>query len=252
MTGVLVIALGKSTRVVEVLLKAGKEYVCLMHMHQPVEESIVRKTFAEYIGKIEQMPPKKSAVKRQWRTREIYYLDILEIQGQDVLFRAGCQAGTYIRTLCVDLGRKVKARAHMQELVRTKVSVFTDQEWVSLHDLKDAWEDHKEGKQDTLRKILLPIERAVEHIPKIWLQDNAVDSICHGAFLSVPGIVKVESDIEVDQTVALFTLKGELVGIGTSKMNAQNMWKQEKGIAVGETKVFMDRGVYPRYKKEEK
>src|SRR3989344_8835610 len=103
-TGVLVIALGKATRVVEVLLNGGKEYICLMHLHSPVEESLIRKTFKEYMGKIEQMPPKRSAVKRQLRTRELYYLEILEMNGQDVLFKVGCEAGTYIRTLCVDLG----------------------------------------------------------------------------------------------------------------------------------------------------
>lgn len=250
-TGVLVIALGKATRVVEVLLTGGKEYICLMHLHTPVEEDLIRKTFKEYMGKIEQMPPKRSAVKRQLRTRELYYLDIVEIEGQDVLFRVGCEAGTYIRTLCVDLGKKLNSRGHMQELVRSRVCTFSDQEWISLHDLKDAWEDHKEGKEEQIKTILLPFERAVAHIPKIWLSDFAVDSIAHGAFLSVPGIIKLDSDIELGDRVALFSLKGELIGIGQAKMNSQNMWKQQKGVAVGETKVFIEPGVYPRYKKNE-
>ena len=250
-TGVLVITLGKATRVVEVLLHGGKEYICLMHLHAPVEESLIRTTIKDYMGKIEQMPPKRSAVKRQLRTREIYYLEILEIEGKDVLFRVGCEAGTYIRTLCVDLGKKMNSRGHMQELVRSKVCTFTDKEWVTLHDLKDAWEEYKEGNDTTIRKIIHPFERAVAHIPKIYVSDFAVDSIAHGAFLSVPGIVKVESDIDIGDTVALMSLKGELVGISTAKMNAQNIWKQQKGVAVGETKVFIDLGVYPRYKKNE-
>ena len=250
-TGVLVIALGKATRVVEVLLTGGKEYICLMHLHTPVDEDLIKKTFKDYMGKIEQMPPKKSAVKRQLRTREIYYLDILEMNGQDVLFKVGCEAGTYIRTLCVDLGKKLNSRGHMQELVRSRVCTFTDQEWISLHDLKDASEDYKEGNETSLKKILLPFERAVAHIPKIWISDFAVDSIAHGAFLSVPGIIKLHSDIEVGDRVALLSLKGELIGIGQAKMNSQNMFKQEKGIAVGEIKVFIEPGVYPKYKKNE-
>ncbi len=252
MTGVLVIALAKATRVVEVLLHGGKEYICLMHLHAPIEEDLIRKTFKDYIGKIEQMPPKKSAVKRQLRTREIYYLEILEIEGQDILFKVGCEAGTYIRTLCVQLGKRLNCKAHMQELVRSKVCYFNDTQWHSLHDLKDAYEDYKEGKEQALRKIILPFETAVTHLPKIWVSDFAIDSIAHGAFLSVPGIVKLESDIELGDTVALLSLKGELVAIGQAKMNAQNMWKQEKGVAVGESKVFMEPGVYPKYKKMEK
>ncbi|MDP3729087.1 MAG: RNA-guided pseudouridylation complex pseudouridine synthase subunit Cbf5 [bacterium] len=250
-TGVLVITLGKATRVVEVLLTGGKEYICLMHIHAAVEEDLIRKTFKEYLGKIEQMPPKKSAVKRQLRTREIYYLEILEIEGQDVLFLVGCEAGTYIRTLCVGLGKKLNCKAHMQELVRSKVCSFTDKQWHSLHDLKDAYEDYKEGNDHALKQIILPFETAVAHLPKIWISDFAIDSIAHGAFLSVPGIVKLESDIELGNTVALLSLKGELIGIGQTKMNSQNMWKQEKGVAMGETKVFMEPGVYPKYKKNE-
>ncbi len=249
MTGVLVIALAKATRVVEVLLTGGKEYLCLMHIHAAVEESLIRKIFQEYMGKIEQMPPKKSAVKRQLRTREIYYLEILEIEGQDVLFRVGCEAGTYIRTLCVDLGKRFNSKAHMQELVRSKVCSFTDAQWHSLHDLKDAYEDYKEGNEEPLRKIILPFETAVAHLPKIWVSDSAIDSIAHGAFLSVPGIIKLDNDIDSGDTVALLSLKGELVGIGDTKMNAQNILGQEKGLAVGETKVFMEPGVYPKYKK---
>jgi predicted RNA-binding protein (TIGR00451 family) len=100
-TGVLPIALGRATRVVEYLLKAGKEYVGIMHLHKKVDEKEIKKAFKEFTGKIKQLPPIKSSVKRQERTREIYYLKILEIDKQDVLFKVGCQAGTYIRKLCL-------------------------------------------------------------------------------------------------------------------------------------------------------
>ncbi len=250
-TGVLVVALGKCTRVVDVLLKSGKEYVCLMRIHSDIDEQTIRKHVAQYIGKIEQLPPKKSAVKRQWRTREIYYLEILEINGRDVLFRVGCQAGTYIRKLCTDLGFSMGTKAHMQELVRTKVGHFTDENWVSLHDLKDAYEEWKEGDDTPLRKCIEPIENAVAFIPKVWVIDTAVDSLCHGAFLSTPGIVKLESGIEVGDTVALLTLKNELLGLGVAKMNAQNMLRQQKGYAVADMRIFLDRGTYPKFVKKE-
>src|SRR3989338_11125569 len=99
-TGVLPIALGKSTRIVEVLLKAGKEYVALMYLHKHIREETIRKVIQnDFIGKINQIPPIRSAVKRQLRQREVYYLEIIEINGQDILFKIGCQAGTYIRKL---------------------------------------------------------------------------------------------------------------------------------------------------------
>ena len=99
-TGVLPVALGKSTKVIQTLLTAGKEYVCIMHIHKPVPEYELFRALDKFTGKINQLPPIKSSVKRQWRERTIYYIDVLEIQGQDVLFTVGCQAGTYIRKLC--------------------------------------------------------------------------------------------------------------------------------------------------------
>ena len=61
----------------------------------------------EFTGKIFQTPPLHSAVKRELRVRKIYYVNILEIEGPDVLFKIGCEAGTYIRKYCHDIGRCV-------------------------------------------------------------------------------------------------------------------------------------------------
>lgn len=100
-TGVQPIALGRATRITQFLLTAPKEYVGIMHLHQEVEEKTLRETIQKFIGKIKQLPPVKSAVKRVEREREIYEFEILEIKGQDILFRVRCQAGTYIRKLCL-------------------------------------------------------------------------------------------------------------------------------------------------------
>ncbi|KHO54547.1 MAG: H/ACA ribonucleoprotein complex subunit 4, partial [archaeon GW2011_AR18] len=89
----------------DALLKAGKEYICLMHIHSPVSESEIRESANKLIGKITQLPPLKSAVKREFREREVYYMEILEIRKQDVLFIIGCQAGTYVRRYCDDFGK---------------------------------------------------------------------------------------------------------------------------------------------------
>ncbi|MDP2908629.1 MAG: RNA-guided pseudouridylation complex pseudouridine synthase subunit Cbf5 [Nanoarchaeota archaeon] len=250
-TGVLPLALGKATRIVQVLLKSGKEYVCLMHLHKEVPQSKIYKTAEEFIGKIRQTPPLKSAVKREERTREIYYLNIYEIEGKDALFKIGCEAGTYIRKICHDWGKKLGIGAHMSQLVRTKAGPFTDKDWITLHDLKDAYEFYKEGNETPLKKIILPMERGVAHLPKVWILDTAADTLCHGADLSTPGISKLHSSIEKNDTVAVMTLKGELVCFGTAKMASEEMAGQEKGLAVTTEKVFMEPGTYPKFVKKQ-
>ena len=118
-TGILPVALENATRIVQALLKAGKEYIGIMHIHKEIDEKEIRKVCNEFIGKIKQKPPLKSAVKRVERYREVYYLEILEIDGKDVLFRIGCEAGMYIRKLVYQIGQKLGTGAHMAELRRT-------------------------------------------------------------------------------------------------------------------------------------
>lgn len=249
-TGLLPVALGKATKIAQALLTSGKEYVCVMHMHKDVPEADIRKVCAEFVGRIRQLPPLKSAVKREWRYRNVYYLEILEIDGKDVLFRAGTQAGTYIRKLCSDIGERLGG-AHMQELRRTKAGPFNEQtNMVSLQDLADAyWFWKNEGNEKFIRYCIQPMENAVKHLPKVWILDSTVDPLCHGVNLNVPGIAKVESDIQVDEIVAVMTLKDELVALGIAKMLSKSMTKEEKGFAVKINSVMMDPNTYPRMQK---
>ena len=99
-TGLLPALLGRATKAVPALRLSGKEYVCLLKLHKEMPQKLVRKVCEEFTGPIYQMPPIKSAVKRVIRIRTIYYLEVLEIEGSFVLFRVGCEAGTYIRKLC--------------------------------------------------------------------------------------------------------------------------------------------------------
>ncbi|MBU2560797.1 MAG: RNA-guided pseudouridylation complex pseudouridine synthase subunit Cbf5 [Nanoarchaeota archaeon] len=251
-TGVLPTAVGKATRIVQALLVAGKEYVCLMHLHKEVPEAQIMNVMKEFTGKITQLPPLKSAVKRQWRERRVYYIEVLDIVGQDVLFVIGCQAGTYIRKICHDIGRALGTGAHMAELRRTKAGPFTEDTLMTLHDLTDAyWYYKNENNEKLIRHVVQPVENAVDHLPKLWVMDTTVDTLCHGADLAVPGITKLESGIEPDQTVAVMTLKQELVALGTAKMNTKDMMQRDKGIAVKTKKVFMEPGTYPKVQKKE-
>lgn len=237
-TGVLPMALARATRIVQTLLKAGKEYIAVMHLHKKIKEKKLKKICKQFVGKIKQKPPLKSAVKRQVRTREIYYMDILEIDKQDVLMRIGCEAGTYIRKLIHDMGKKIGG-AHMAELRRTKAGPFNETKCITLQDLSDAYYFYKkENNEKYIRKIVQPVENAVKHLPRIWVFDTTVNSLCHGADLKVPGISRVESQIEEDDIVAVMSLKDELICLGTSKMKSKEMLK-ERGVALKTEKVFM-------------
>lgn len=243
--GVLPVALGRATRIVQTLLTAGKEYVAVMHLHKNVEEEKLRETIQKYfLGKIKQMPPLKSSVKRQLRTRSVYYLDILEIDDKEVLFKVGTEAGTYIRKLIHDIGQKLGVGAHMAELRRTKAGPFGESTLFTLHELTDAYYFWKEEQNEKfLRKAIQPVENGANHLPKIWVFDTTVESICHGVDLKVPGISKLNDKIGNDEAVAIMTLKNELIALGTAQTSSEEMML-ERGIAVRTDKVFMQPGVY--------
>jgi len=239
-TGVLPIALAKATRIVQALIPAGKEYIALMHLHKNIDEDKLLKVIKKFRGKIKQVPPLKSAVKRIERTREVYYFNILEIQDQDILFKVGCEAGTYIRKLIHDLGKEIGTGAHMTQLVRTKAGPFTDHDWHSLQDLRDAYEFYKEGKESEIRNVILPYEKAVQHLPKIWVFDNVISNLCHGSSLGSQGISKLTTDIKKDDLIAILTLKGELICLAKADLDFSDIIKEEKLLAASPAKVFMD------------
>ena len=240
-TGVQPVALGKATRITQFLLTAPKEYVCLMHLHSEVPEETLRNTIQQFIGKIRQLPPLKSAVKRVERTREIYEVEILEIKKQDVLFRVKCQAGTYIRKLCHDLGKALEVGAHMAELRRTQAGPFREEDnLVTLNDLQDALHFHKEEHNDKfLLHCIQPIENAIKHLPKCWVLDTTLQSVSHGRDVAIPGISKLEN-FRKGETVAVMTLKEELVAIGEALMSGVEINTQQKGIAIKVKKVFVE------------
>jgi len=246
-TGVLPTALGRATRIVQHLLTAGKEYVAIMHMHKEVDEKTLRKVINQFIGKIDQLPPIKSAVKRQWRERKIYYIDIMEIKGKEVLMRIGCEAGTYIRKLIHDIGQKLGFGAQMAELIRTKAASFTDKDMWTLQDLADAyWFYKNEGNEKFIRQVVFPVERAVDHLKKIWVTDSAINSLCHGANLKIPGVAMLNDKIEPEDDVAIMTLKNELIAVGKSKLASKYIMKKTKGVVADTSQVFMIQDTYPK------
>lgn len=243
-TGILPVALEHATRLSHILLKGGKGYTGIMHIHKEVEKARIQEVLQKFIGKITQMPPVRSAVKRQWRERTVYSLIVHEIEENDILFSVDCEAGTYIRKLCHDVGKALGTGAHMTELRRTRVTSFTEEGAVTLQDLQDAlmlWKE--EGNEKFIRHCIKPAERMAEHLPKMWVFDSTVESLCHGRDLAIPGISKI-NPFQKDQTIAIMTLKDELIALGTSFVSSDDILNNEKGIAAKTKKVFMQAGTY--------
>ncbi len=245
-TGVLPVMIEDATKLVQILQGSEKEYVCLMRLHGDVREEEIRRTLKMFEGKIYQRPPLKSAVKKRLRVREIFKIDVLEIDGRDVLFKITTEAGTYIRKLCNDIGEILGCGAHMQELRRIRTGIFSEDMCYTLQDLLDAYMFWKEdGEEKYLRQIIKPMELALIDVPKIVIKDTAVDAICHGADLTAKGVLYIEKNVKKDELVAIFTLKNELVALGKALMNAEDILKVKSGIVVDVNRVIMERGVYP-------
>jgi H/ACA ribonucleoprotein complex subunit 4 len=248
-TGVLPVTLEDSTKIVQALLHSGKEYVCVMKLHGDAQETRVKQVLDEFQDQIYQRPPLRSSVKRQLRTRRIYYIDFFEVNGRNVLFKVGCEGGTYIRKLCYDIGEILGIGAHMQELRRTRAGPFveTSSSRVTLHDVAywfGEWEEKKDEK--ILHKIIQPMETALALIPKIVVRDSAVDAVCHGANLTAPGIISAETGIQKDSLIAVLTLKGEAVALAQAVLSTDEIVDLRHGTVATLQRVVMPRGTYPK------
>lgn len=251
-TGVLVIGIGKATKILEYMLESSKEYITLMYLHKEIETQEVKKALKEFTGEITQTPPRVSSVKIRPRKRTIYEIKFLEHKYKDVLFRVKCQHGTYIRKLCTDLGDYLGTGAHMKELRRTKSGSFSEEESISLDKLRNLYNLYKEEPKNEvfekeLRKFLRPVEEMVKDFKRVYIRDTAVNPLCHGSDLAIPGVSKLDKNIEVGDEVAIFTLKEELVCIGKAFLSSKDVMKKNKGAFVKTEKVLMKQETYPSY-----
>jgi len=165
-TGVLPVALSRACRLNEYFMHRNKTYVGIMRLHTDVAEKKLEAAIKKFIGKIMQLPPVRSRVKRAIREREVKSFDILEIEGKDILFYTEVQAGTYIRKLCDDIGKEIGG-AHMLELRRTKAGIFDETKTINLYDFDKAVESWKKGDESALRNILNPAEIIAEVLPVV-------------------------------------------------------------------------------------
>jgi H/ACA ribonucleoprotein complex subunit 4 len=249
-TGLLPIGLGEGTKAIAVLLLGPKEYYALARMHATVAENKLRSVIAEFTGDIYQRPPQRSSVRRATRIRKIYGFELVDQYDRLMLLQVICQSGTYIRKIIYDIGEVLGPGATMVELRRTQVSNFLekDHSFVKLHDLADAFEMYKQKNDDDtkLRKLIKPIEHCLEGIRGAVIRDTAVDALCHGAQLAVPGIVALPKDLKKNELVGIYTLKGEVVGLAEALMTKDEIEDNIKGVAFSMKRIIMKPGTYPK------
>jgi H/ACA ribonucleoprotein complex subunit 4 len=181
--------------------------------------------------------------------RSVYKFDYLENYDRLVLMRILCQAGTYIRKIIYDIGEVMSSGATMVELRRTRVSNLSEQNdgLVRLHDIADAYQRYKERKdEEKLRRLILPIEHCLTGLRAITVRDTAVDALCHGAPLAVPGVIAVPKDLRKGELVGVYTLKGEIVGLAQTAMTKEEIEQSVRGIAFVTKRIIMKPSTYPK------
>ncbi|VDD91028.1 unnamed protein product [Enterobius vermicularis] len=250
-SGCLIVCIDRTTRLAKSQQGAGKEYVCIFRLHNAVEsEKKIRQALEKLTGALFQRPPLISAVKRQLRVRTVYENKLIEYDpAQNMgIFWVKCEAGTYVRTLCVHLGLILGVGGHMQELrrVRSGISGEADQ-LVTMHDVLDAQYlyDHF-NDESYLRRIIRPLEALLISHKRVVVKDSAVNAICYGAKILLPGVLRFEDGIELNQEIVIVTTKGEAICIAVALMTTSTMAITDHGIIAKIKRVIMERDTYAR------
>ncbi|MDV0441988.1 RNA-guided pseudouridylation complex pseudouridine synthase subunit Cbf5 [Methanorbis furvi] len=234
-SGVLVVMLGKAVRLAPLLLLHEKEYVACLRLHADIPREKVEAAVKEFTGRVYQRPPRRSAVKRALRIRVIHRIELLDMQDRLVLIRVRCEAGTYIRSLCVHIGRILGCGSQMIELRRTKSGGFSVENTHTLHEVRDAIEN---GDEEKIRAMILPPEEAIADIPKIIVRPSAADAVSHGAVLAGVGVIRCDKFVR-GQSVAVITEEGRLVALAEGLRDSEKFVCGEPGLIARSTRVFL-------------
>ena len=207
-TGVLPICIGKATKVCDMLTFSDKEYVARVCLGvqtdtqdmtgEVLKRSDVSVTYdklceacEKFKGETDQLPPMYSAIKiggkklcdlarkgveveRKTRKITIHNLEISDFDGTEFTMRVSCSKGTYIRTLCHDIGISLGCGGAMKELRRTKASIFDLGSSHTLEELKDM-------NEDQLRNVLMPVDSVFSDYPMLKISDEVKKRVCNGA-----------------------------------------------------------------------
>lgn len=250
-TGCLIICLNRATRLVKSQQTAGKEYVGIVRLHGDIQSEVkLAKSLKSLLGAVFQKPPLISAVKRELRVRTIYDSKLIEYDPEKRLgvFWISCEAGTYVRTLCVHMGLLLGVGGHMEELRRVRSGLMGESDnLVTMHDLKDAQWRYEHFKDESyLRRTIMPLEIMLKGYPRVIVKDSAVNSICYGAKLMLPAVLRFDSNIELNKDIVILTTKGEAVALAVAQMTTAEIASCDHGVVCKTKRVIMDRDLYPR------
>ncbi|TRM65722.1 pseudouridine synthase [Schizophyllum amplum] len=250
-TGCLIVCIDRATRLVKSQQGAGKEYVCVLRLHSGLPDpAALPRALQTLTGALFQRPPLISAVKRQLRIRTIYESKLFEFDEKRNLavFWVSCEAGTYIRTLCVHLGLLLGVGGHMQELRRVRSGAMSENdEIVTMHDVLDAqWTYDNTRDESYLRRVIRPLECLLVGYKRIVVKDSAVNAVCYGAKLMIPGLLRYEADINLNEEVVLMTTKGEAIALAIAQMSTVELATCDHGVVAKVKRCIMERDTYPR------
>ncbi|MBM1154483.1 RNA-guided pseudouridylation complex pseudouridine synthase subunit Cbf5 [archaeon] len=229
-TGLLPIGIGVALKLTQAVHETGKEYVGILHLHATVSRNDIQTVFKKFVGDIYQRPPVRSSVARRVRIRRIYELELLEMDGKDVLFRVACESGTYIRKLAYDIGDVLGVGAHLVELRRTRVGGASEEGMVLLQELDLAAHLEESAREKVLLKILHPVNEILSPIPSIYVKVSAAISVAHGAPLAAPGVIAFTTNLEAGKTAVCYTMDQRPVAVMQSQVSAHQLLDMEKGI----------------------
>ena len=216
-TGVLIIALNSATKLMPLFNKLDKEYEGQAHLHKDIPLKKIKQIIKnKFLGKIMQLPPRKSRVKRQEREREIYKFKITKKKNQNIFFRVKCEAGTYIRKLIHDLGQELGCGAHMIELRRTKQGPFLIKQAIKFEKLT--------------KKYIIPAEKIISKVsPIVFLKKQGKEKLKQGKFLNAEDIIKISGKFEKEQIVAAFSNK-KVIALVKPFFSSNKIKKQEDKV----------------------
>ena len=260
-TGVLPVLIGRGTRIAEYLVEWDKEYRAVLRLGESTDtqdatgtvlasqttDSVTSESIREVVGRfhgsMEQVPPMYSAVKvrgvplyksaragktiaRDARSIVIHTLEVEAIQERDVTLRIVCSKGTYVRTLCADIGEALGVGGHMSALERRRVGPLTVDHALTIDDVVTR---HALGR---LGDDLLSLDRALDHLGIAVVNEQTADHVRHGAPVPAAKILRWEGTAAADRgsqsPVRIHDTDGCLVAIGTCPENLGDVLKVEK------------------------
>lgn len=251
--GVLPVCVGKATKLSDVIMDGRKSYRAILRLGITTttedasgevletkavvfDEEKIRSAVTAFTGRLEQVPPMYSAVKvngkklyelaregkeiaRKARTIEVYDIRIRRFLPPDrVEMDIDCSKGTYIRTLCADIGKALGCGGHMAELLRTATGSFSLENAIKLDDLKAL------AEQERAEEALLTMQEALRDFPVIKIAEGSTKLLYNGGKIQEKYFTKQPKVLQEDEIAAVYDFENHLVGLYTLKKEETNFY----------------------------